>query len=99
MVLRGHSDIVWRVALSRDCRILTSGAKDNMVRLRDLHSNQCLQELRHPDCVTAVAFSPDGSDLVVGCHNARIYVYSIEPMALQSRVGESSDHSILSVRY
>jgi WD40 repeat protein len=83
-VLRGHSDIVWRVAVSPDYRIVASGAKDNTVRLWDLRSNECLQELPHPDCVAAVAFSPEGSDLVVGCDNARIYVYSVEPMALQS---------------
>jgi WD40 repeat protein len=83
-VLRGHSDIVWRVAASPDYRIVASGAKDNTVRLWDLRSNECLQELPHPDCVAAVAFSPEGSDLVVGCDNARIYVYSVEPMALQS---------------
>ncbi len=83
-VLRGHSDIVWRVAISRDYRIVASGAKDNTVRLWDLRSNECLQELPHPDCVAAVAFSPDGSELLVGCDNARIYVYSVEPTALQS---------------
>jgi WD40 repeat protein len=64
-VLRGHSDIVWRVAVSPDCRIVASGAKDNTVRLWDLRSNECLHELPHPNCVAAVAFSPEGSDLVV----------------------------------
>jgi len=51
------------------------------VRLCDLKSQECLQELAHPDCVAAVAFSPEGSSLAVGCDDSRVYVYSVDGMA------------------
>ena len=79
--LRGHHEIVWRVAVSPNCKIAASGAADNMVRLWNLNSSECLQELSHPDCVAAVAFSPDGSHLAVGCDDAQVYIYSVDGAA------------------
>jgi WD40 repeat protein len=81
-VLCGHDDIVWRVAVSPDCRLAASGGADNTVRIWDLHSNVCLQELPHPDCVAAVAFSPEGSGLAVGCDDSRVYMYTIDASSI-----------------
>jgi WD40 repeat protein len=76
--LCGHSHVVWRVAFSPRRRLIASGAADNLVILWDLESGECIQELAHPDCVAAVAFSPNGENLAVGCDDARVYVYSID---------------------
>jgi WD40 repeat protein len=73
--LCGHTDIVWRVAVSPNSKLAASGAADNTVRLWDLDSSACLQELAHPDCVAAVAFSPADSRLAVGCDDKRVYIF------------------------
>jgi WD40 repeat protein len=76
--LRGHDQVVWRVAVSPDCRLIASGAADDTVRIWDVELGECVQVLRHPDCVAAVAFSPAGSDLAVGCDDSCVYVYSVD---------------------
>lgn len=82
--LHGHSEIVWRVAIAPNCRLAASGAADNTVMLWDLDAGICLGELKHRECVAAVAFSLDGERLVVGCDDAMLYVYSIENSALSA---------------
>jgi hypothetical protein len=74
--LEGHCEPVWRVAIDRLDRLIASGSGDNTVRLWT-HEGNLLDELLHPDCVAAVAFSPDSRRLVVGCDDARLYVYAI----------------------
>jgi WD40 repeat protein len=76
-VLFGHEEVVWRVAISPDGKILASGSGDDTVRLWSLESAKCLQTLDHPDCIAAVAFSPVGRRLVVGCDDAQVYIYKI----------------------
>lgn len=76
--LYGHSEVVWRVAIAPNCRLAASGAADNTVMLWDLDTGVCLEELEHPECVAAVAFSPDGGRLVVGCDDAVLYVYALQ---------------------
>lgn len=75
--LVGHIGTVWRVALSPGSRMVASGSGDNTVRLWDQASGACLDEISHPDCVAAVAFSPNGDRLVVGCDDKKLYVYEI----------------------
>lgn len=82
--LYGHSDIVWRVAIAPDCRLAASGSADNTVMLWDLDTGICLDKLKHPECVAAIAFSPDGERLVVGCDDAVLYVYTVEALPRES---------------
>ena len=66
------------------------GAADNTVMLRDLVTGACLKELKHPECLAAVTFSPDGERLV-GCDDSVLHVYAVEgrPGCL-NRIAESS---------
>lgn len=75
--LEGHCDQVWRVAVDAAERWIASGAGDDTVLLWDLAEGQPIDELRHDDCVAAVAFSPDSTRLVVGCDDALLYVYRL----------------------
>jgi WD40 repeat protein len=44
--LRGHTGVVWSVALSRDGRLLASGGDDGILRLWDTTSGACRRTLR-----------------------------------------------------
>lgn len=46
IVLTGHTDIIWDMALSRDGKLLASASRDGIVRLWDLESQAELLELQ-----------------------------------------------------
>lgn len=77
--LLGHSTTVWRVAVAPSGELAASGSGDNTVRLWDLDTFACVWCHEYPDCVAAVAFSPNGQRLFVGCDNSNIYANLIEP--------------------
>jgi WD40 repeat protein len=76
--LHGHEKEVWRVVVDCNERWIASGSGDNTVWLWDLGSGEPLDQFTHDDCVAALAFSPDGRRLIVGCDNTKIYVYGLE---------------------
>jgi WD40 repeat protein len=73
-----HDEVVWRVAISPDGKILASGSGDDTVRLWNVESGELLQTLPHPNCIAAVTFSPVDNRLVVGCDDSHIYIYKID---------------------
>lgn len=73
--LDGHRETVWRLSVSPDGTMLASASWDGTVRLWDLESRRLLHTLEFTEPVSAVAFSPDGERLVVGCDDARVYIY------------------------
>lgn len=46
VVLSGHTDVVWDIAVSRDGKLLASAGRDGFVRLWDLESQTALLELQ-----------------------------------------------------
>lgn len=63
-ILAGHTDQVRSVTFSPDNRLLVSGGLDRSVRIWDLESVDCIQEIRsHTSHVQSVAFSPAGDFL------------------------------------
>lgn len=78
--LEGHSNEVDSVAISPDGTLIAStGYQDDTVRLWDWKSGACLQVIKHGVNVSpiSVAFSPDGSRLVVGTVAGPIHLYRL----------------------
>ncbi|MCI0377776.1 MAG: hypothetical protein L0215_09230 [Gemmataceae bacterium] len=66
-VLRGHDDVVFSIAFSRDGKRLLSASFDHTVRLWDQQAQTTLATFSgHSDFVTSVAFSPDGTQFISG---------------------------------
>jgi len=78
--LEGHQAMVHSVDISPDGTFIAStGFTDKTVRLWDWKSGACLQVIKHEAARSpiSVAFSSDGSLLVVGTASSLIYVYRV----------------------
>jgi GTPase SAR1 family protein/DNA-binding beta-propeller fold protein YncE len=79
--LEGHQAVVQSVAISPEGKLVAStGFTDETVRLWDWKSGACLQVIDHTrnSSPISVAFSPDGSRLIVGmAYPPLIYVYRL----------------------
>jgi WD40 repeat protein len=79
--LEGHQRAVQSVAISPDGTLIAStGYQDETVRLWDWKSGACLQVIEHGggSLSISVAFSPEGSRLVVGTTTTKaVYVYRL----------------------
>ena len=74
--MEGHGALVFSVAASPDGTMVASGSEDNTVRVWGLDGT-CKQVIRHPGCVWAVAFLPNG-DLATGCADGTVRVWSTD---------------------
>jgi GTPase SAR1 family protein/RNase P subunit RPR2 len=76
--LEGHGDAVYSVALSPDeTWIASAGSDDHTVRFWDWKSGTCFHVIQQDGSPISVAFSPNGSRLVVGTVEGPIYVYRL----------------------
>ena len=76
--LRGHTDAVYRLALSPDGCRLASPSQDKTVRIWDTKSGQVLKILKHDSSVICVDWSPDGATVATGTGNAKVYLWNAE---------------------
>ncbi|CAE6428090.1 unnamed protein product, partial [Rhizoctonia solani] len=67
---------VTNLALSKDGRLIVSGANDGMITVWDVSTGKRLLGplKKHPDTVWSVAFSPDGSRVASGSADGTIYI-------------------------
>ena len=73
-VLRGHTDRVDALAISRDGRTLVSGSYDHLVKVWDVASGKERLTLKgHRNFVSAVAISPDGKLVASADNQVRLW--------------------------
>jgi WD40 repeat protein len=86
-VLRGHELYVYPVACSPDGQWIASGSWDQTVRLWDARTGEACAILRHPGVVRALAFSPDSSWLVSGCHaDDRLRIWDVATVQMRKEI-------------
>ena len=67
LTLKGHTDLVLSVALSRDGQRIVTSSFDKTARVWEASTGKVLRILEgHSDAVQSVAFSPDGRRIVTG---------------------------------
>src|SRR5207249_5627750 len=76
-ILRGHTDVVWRVACSADGKLLATGSSDKTIRLWDTETHEQLAVIPAGSIVYGVAFSPDGTRLAAGCRDNTIRLIDV----------------------
>jgi len=89
-VLRGHQQVITRVAFSPEDRWIASSSLDHQVILWDGASYQEAARLTHGSQVYGMAFSPDGTRLACGCADSTIRLWDL---ATFQQVAELRGHS------
>jgi small GTP-binding protein len=84
--LRGHQDVIHRMAWSPNLRWLATPARDGTVRVWDFHTGVLQATLEHDSWVNAVAWSPDGRHLVSGSERGTIALWGSQDWSLDRAV-------------
>ncbi len=84
-----HLGGVTAVRFHPDRNLLASAGKDKVVQLLDVTTNQTVDQLKHPQVVNGLGWSPDGKHLATVCEDGVIRIWQPEsdkvPQQLSSR--------------
>lgn len=77
-------------AADNDGERLFVGRKDGSIRVLDLSTFRERGSFMFESCVTALALSPDGTQMAIACEDGRIDLYDAETGALQETLQDST---------
>jgi WD40 repeat protein len=98
--LRGHKDIIGRIAWSPDGRMLATPSRDKTIRLWDAETGKLLDKLEgHEGGVNSVAFDPKGLMLASGSNDGTAKLWDIAggKQLLTLSGGDYTSNSVWSV--
>ncbi|KIJ09566.1 hypothetical protein PAXINDRAFT_87305 [Paxillus involutus ATCC 200175] len=98
-VLRGHTDYVWDVDVSRDGKMIVSGSGDKTARIWNVELGEMMQALDHKDWVVSVQFSPNSNGVVSGSRDGTVRVWSVETGELAFEPIECHGQTVFCVCY
>lgn len=87
--INGHRGKIAALAVSPDARLAASAGWDRTVRIWDLDQKEQLHELRAPDNLNTVHFSPDGARVLAGGSDGSLLVWRV---ADGTRLGQLEAH-------
>jgi WD40 repeat protein/transcriptional regulator with XRE-family HTH domain len=75
---RGHTDVIYGVAISPVGQYLATGSQDQTVRLWDIATGQTIRIFTgHTEDAREIAFSPDGKYLAAASHDSTIRMWDV----------------------
>jgi WD40 repeat protein len=79
IVLEGHTDWVFGVAVTPDGKTIVSGSTDDTLKVWDLETGRCQVTFwGHTSTVVGVAITPDGKTIVSGSADGTLKVWDLE---------------------
>lgn len=92
---KGHSELIFAVALSPDAQFVASGAADGLIRIWDVHSSKLLRTMRGvgPE-VKSLAFSSDGRWLASGGDDRIVHKWDFSSVRTSPQPDESAQTRI-----
>src|SRR5258706_14231152 len=73
-----HINLVQSVAISPNDELAVSGSEDSTAIVWDLKDGKPLHRLKHTWTIRAVAFAPDGKEVLTGCNDNIIRLFNAQ---------------------
>ncbi len=92
-LLRGHGNVIHKLAFSPDGKLLISGGGDKKAKIWKVESGELLQILRgHKEGIHEVSFAPDGRSVVTGSFDDTLRLWRVsDGKLLKVMTGHSDD--------
>lgn len=91
----GHTDAIWTLAVSRDDSFVVSASKDDMLKVWDPDSGECLQTLLgHSSWVSCVSIATDCRTIISASNDKNLKLWNRTGSGYDIKLPISSDHLI-----